>query len=58
MRKVTFEQKKEEREKVQVIRNLEECIGIKRGRGNKINSQAHTDYSTVKAIFCQLKGFV
>ena len=43
---------------MKVIRNLEECIEIKRGRGNKINSQAHTDYSTAKAIFCQLKGLV
>lgn len=49
--------------KVKVIRNLEECVrgneeGGKRREKKTIYSQAHTNYSTVKAILCQLEGWV
>lgn len=45
---------------MKVIRNLEECVrGNEGGKGREkktIYSQAHTNYSTVKAILCQLEG--
>lgn len=42
---------------MKVIRNMEEFIDLKRGGGeSRMNRQAHTNSSTVKAIFANLKG--